>query len=215
MRNLPLEPVLDFRRREIGALLRSRRSALRPSDVGLPQRSGRRVGGLRMEDVAELAGVSLSLYAHLEAGRQTRISPQSLAAVARALRLLPYEMRHLLMLTTTPMLHEDDGSPVLLDDVRAIVESSGMVPAIAVDRYFELFAANASARQIFAIRGNEEGFAKKWRVANVLPTAFPVSSWGHLGIAGSPHGRQLACRVCSLLWRRVSRGPHCRIVGEQ
>ena len=53
------------------------------------------------------------------------------------------------MLTSAPMLPEEDVPEVLLDDVRAIVESSGLVPAFAADRRFEVFAANASARQLF------------------------------------------------------------------
>jgi transcriptional regulator with XRE-family HTH domain len=72
---------------ELGAFLTARRSRLGPDDVGLPSGGRRRVAGLRREEVAVLAGVSVDYYTRLEQGRERRPSPSVLDAIARALVL--------------------------------------------------------------------------------------------------------------------------------
>jgi len=67
--------------------LRSRRSGLRPEDVGLPAGPRRLVPGLRREEVAALAGMSADYYVRMEQARSPQPSEQMLAALARALRL--------------------------------------------------------------------------------------------------------------------------------
>ncbi|MFJ9948842.1 helix-turn-helix transcriptional regulator [Kitasatospora sp. NPDC091207] len=76
--------------------LRSRRARLLPQEVGLPGAgSRRRVAGLRREEVAELAGVSVDYYTRMEQGRVRNASPAVLDSLARALRLEEQETRHL------------------------------------------------------------------------------------------------------------------------
>ncbi len=86
------------RERELGDFLRSRRAAIDPADVGLPSGHRRRAPGLRREEVALLAGVSVTWYTWLEQGRAERPSRAVLDAVARALRLDDAEHSHLLTL---------------------------------------------------------------------------------------------------------------------
>ncbi|WP_456844638.1 MmyB family transcriptional regulator, partial [Cellulomonas sp. P5_C6] len=74
-------------RTELAQVLRRARTALSPQDVGLPAGSRRRVPGLRREEVAQLAGVSVDYVVRLEQGRGPHPSPQVLAALARALRM--------------------------------------------------------------------------------------------------------------------------------
>ena len=74
-------------RDELAQLLRRARARLTPSEVGLPAGSRRRVAGLRREEVAQLAGVSVDYVVRLEQGRGPHPSDQVLAAFARALRL--------------------------------------------------------------------------------------------------------------------------------
>ena len=74
-------------RPELARVLRRARTALSPQDVGLPAGSRRRVPGLRREEVAQLAGVSVDYVVRLEQGRGPHPSPQVLTALARALRL--------------------------------------------------------------------------------------------------------------------------------
>lgn len=83
-------------RAELGEFLRSRRSRLRPEDVGLPDHGRhRRVPGLRREELAQLAGVSVAYYTRLEQGHGQNVSAEILDAIARALRLDGTERAHL------------------------------------------------------------------------------------------------------------------------
>ncbi|MEL6890966.1 MAG: helix-turn-helix transcriptional regulator [Actinomycetota bacterium] len=86
-------------RRELAEFLRTRREAIRPEQVGLPAGRGRRTPGLRREEVALLAGVSVTWYTWLEQGRRINASDDVLLAIGRALRLDEAGLEHLLALT--------------------------------------------------------------------------------------------------------------------
>jgi transcriptional regulator with XRE-family HTH domain len=85
-------------RQELASFLRDRREALRPTDVGLPAGSHRRTPGLRREEVAGLANMSVEYYARLEQARGPRPSAPILDGVADALRLTPAERAHVFRL---------------------------------------------------------------------------------------------------------------------
>ncbi|MEV6975574.1 helix-turn-helix transcriptional regulator [Kitasatospora sp. NPDC093806] len=86
----------------LNEFLRTRRSRLRPEDVDLPDFGGRRrVSGLRREELAQLAGVSVDYYTRLEQGRVGNPSDAVLDAIARALRLDAEESGHLHRLART------------------------------------------------------------------------------------------------------------------
>jgi transcriptional regulator with XRE-family HTH domain len=85
-------------RQELACFLRDRREALRPADVGLPAGSRRRTPGLRREEVAARANMSVEYYARLEQGRGPRPSPPILDGVADALRLTPADRAHVFRL---------------------------------------------------------------------------------------------------------------------
>lgn len=76
-------------------MLRTWRGRLSPSAAGVPAGRGRRVPGLRREDLAELAGISVDYVVRLEQGRYTTPSAQVIAALARALQLTDAERDHL------------------------------------------------------------------------------------------------------------------------
>ncbi len=77
---------------ELGRFLRARRSQVTPADVGFAPGTGvRRTPGLRREEVAALAGVSIDYFTRLERGKETRPSPSVTDALARALKLDPDE----------------------------------------------------------------------------------------------------------------------------
>jgi transcriptional regulator with XRE-family HTH domain len=81
---------------ELQKFLRSRRARLTPPDVGLPWPPGsRRVAGLRREEIAMVAGVSVCYYTRLEQGRFGNVSDQVLDAIATAMQLNDLERRHL------------------------------------------------------------------------------------------------------------------------
>ncbi|WP_252439030.1 helix-turn-helix transcriptional regulator [Pseudonocardia humida] len=78
----------------LGTTLRRWRDRLSPRDVGLPERAGRRTAGLRREELAVLAGLSVDYLVRLEQGRATSPSAQVVATLARALQLQPDERDH-------------------------------------------------------------------------------------------------------------------------
>lgn len=80
---------------ELGTFLRTRREALSPVDAGLPVGTRRRTPGLRRAELATLAGVSVDYLIRLEQGRDTRPSPQVLAALAEALQLSDGDLDYL------------------------------------------------------------------------------------------------------------------------
>jgi transcriptional regulator with XRE-family HTH domain len=80
---------------EFATVLRAWRDRLRPEEVGLAPGSGRRARGLRREELATLAGVSVEYLVRLEQGRARHPSAQLLGALARALRLTDDERDHL------------------------------------------------------------------------------------------------------------------------
>ena len=80
---------------EFAEVLRAWRDRMRPEEAGLPAGPGRRAPGLRREELAALAGVSVEYVVRLEQGRAQHPSPQMLGALARALRLSEDERDHL------------------------------------------------------------------------------------------------------------------------
>src|SRR5262245_29612511 len=82
-------------RDELADFLRSRRERLRPSDVGLAAGVRRRTPGLRREEVAQLAAISVDYYTRLEQARGPQPSRSVLTGLARALRLSDDEFAHL------------------------------------------------------------------------------------------------------------------------
>ncbi|HEX3966315.1 MAG TPA: helix-turn-helix transcriptional regulator [Trebonia sp.] len=95
-------------RQELACFLRDRREALRPADVGLPAGSRRRTPGLRREEVAARANMSVEYYARLEQGRGPRPSPPILDGVADALRLTPADRAHVFRLAGVTCQHRQD-----------------------------------------------------------------------------------------------------------
>lgn len=92
----------------LGATLRAWRDRVSPVAAGLPSGRTRRARGLRREEVAELAGVSVDYLVRLEQGRATTPSAQVIAALARALQLTSDERDHLYRLArlVPPTEHE-------------------------------------------------------------------------------------------------------------
>ena len=122
------------RRTELAAFLRARRAGLRPADVGLPDGSAsgrRRTPGLRREEVAQLAGVSVTWYTWLEQGRDIPASAQVVEALARALLLSPDQHRHLRELAGLGPAGPPGQPPVddLLPRLRLLVDA--VMPNIA------------------------------------------------------------------------------------
>lgn len=126
----PSPPALDLsRRHELRAFLITCRSKLLPGDVGLPRTARRRVPGLRRDEVAELAGVSVDWYRWLESGRPVRISPRLIARLASVLRLSAFDELTMFRLALPEIYHAYArvGSQGHYSRVRTIVGREGVV----------------------------------------------------------------------------------------
>lgn len=127
--------------------LRVRRGSIGPADVGLPTGpSSRRTPGLRREEIAALAGVSVDYYTRIEQGRETAPSDAILGALARALRLSDDEHAHLLALADraagrSPRRHLTDPQPVR-PGLRLLLNSVRPSPAYVLNEVNDLLAAN-------------------------------------------------------------------------
>src|ERR1700722_8247906 len=139
----------------LGELLRSRRERLTPADLGLPPGARRRTPGLRREEVAQLASVSVTYYTFLEQGRQARPSEQVLDALAAALRMTPAERRYLLTLAAYgPDAQPDDESAAAPPEqvspgVAGLVQRLEPCPTLVKGRCWDVIAANPAARELF------------------------------------------------------------------
>ncbi|MEU0227136.1 helix-turn-helix transcriptional regulator [Streptomyces sp. NPDC006284] len=138
---------------EIREFLRTRRARITPEQAGLAPHGGpRRVPGLRREEVAQLAGVSVDYYIRLERGRTQGVSETVLEAVARALHLDDTERAHLFDLAqpTTPRtrrrrpLAPHRVHPVLYRTLDAL-----SVPAVVQGRRTDVLAANRLAHALY------------------------------------------------------------------
>ncbi len=86
------------RRSELGAFLKSKRATTDPVRFGLPVHRRRRVSGLRREEVALLAGISVTWYTQIESGADITVSPALLARLAGVFGLTPLERAYLFTL---------------------------------------------------------------------------------------------------------------------
>ncbi|MFD5637845.1 helix-turn-helix domain-containing protein [Streptomyces sp. NPDC127077] len=127
--------------------LRIRRGRIGPADVGLPTGPGvRRTPGLRREELAVLAGVSVDYYIRIEQGRERAPSDAVLDALARALRLTDDEHAHLLGLADqvagrTPRRRPAEPRPAG-PGLRLLLESVRTSPAYVLDEVNDVLAAN-------------------------------------------------------------------------
>ncbi len=134
---------------ELADFLRRSRERIDPSSVGLEPRSRMRTPGLRREDVAQMAGISVDYYARLEQQRGARPSEQVISALARALRLTEDERDYLHRLagyaTRARGLAIRHVRPGLLLVLDRLVD----VPAQVVSDSGQSLARNAMAEALF------------------------------------------------------------------
>ncbi|GAA1299738.1 transcriptional regulator [Planotetraspora silvatica] len=136
----------------LGDFLRSRRAHLNPEDVGMEGMGRRRVPGLRREELARLAGVSVDYYTRLEQGRSKNASPVVLDSIARALRLNQTERDHLFALAGPIIVpvHRHAGawqrvSPLTYELLNALHAD---IPACVFSHCLDILAANRLFRAL-------------------------------------------------------------------
>ncbi|MFF1723600.1 helix-turn-helix transcriptional regulator [Streptomyces sviceus] len=138
---------------DLGDFLRSRRARIQPEEVGLPSHGRRRVPGLRREEVAQLAGVSVDYYIRLEQGRGPSVSDAVLDAVARVLRLDETERDYLHAVARPRRQAARPTSPRVRQGVQLLLDSMDRAPAFVLDRRMTVLAWNAPADAVFGYSG--------------------------------------------------------------
>ncbi len=141
-------------RKDAAEFLRTRRSRLSPEDAGLPAWGGnRRVKGLRREEVAMLAGVSVEYYVRLERGNLGGASQSVLDAVANALHLDEAERAHLHDLARTSSTKVGSGRqtrPTVRPPVQWLLDSMTDTAAYVRNARIDILAANTLGRALYA-----------------------------------------------------------------
>ncbi|GAA1295788.1 helix-turn-helix transcriptional regulator [Saccharothrix xinjiangensis] len=136
---------------QLGEFLRARRSRLRPEDVGLAALPGRRrVAGLRREELAHLAGVSVSYYTRLEQGQTANASGAVLDALAGALRLDEHERAHLRHLSGRRPRARRPPVERVHPLTRDLLRSLAGVPALVAGRRSDVLAWNPLGHALLA-----------------------------------------------------------------
>ena len=135
---------------DLAGFLRTRRSRVDPSAVGIATDSRRRVDGLRREEVAHLSGVSVDYYVRLEQGRATQPSEQVLDALARVLELDETERGHLYRLARQRRRRRATSpSGRLRPELLRVLDLVTDAPALIMDHRLDVAAGNRLAGLLY------------------------------------------------------------------
>ncbi|MFD3308648.1 helix-turn-helix transcriptional regulator [Streptomyces sp. NPDC058656] len=183
---------------ELGRYLRARRAQVTPEEAGLPPGTGlRRTPGLRREELATLAGISIDYYTRLERGKETHPSPSVVDSLAGALRLEEAEHDHLRSLAARAALPDSglrpNGGTTVAPErpaapsrsvrpgVKLLLEAMRPHPAHVVSRTGDLLASNPGGLRL--LTGMEDWPARQRNIARYVflhPAARELfEDWGN------------------------------------
>ena len=167
---------------EFGLALRRWRDRVGPEAAGLPAGGHRRAAGLRREEVAQLAGISVDYITRLEQGRALNPSTQVVEALARALRLTGLERTHLFRLAGLHLPGPETISGYITPSVQRMLDRLTGTPVAVYDAAWTLLIAN---QPFTALMGDPS----RWRGVE------RNGVWRHFTSAGSyvrytPEGRR-------------------------
>jgi transcriptional regulator with XRE-family HTH domain len=197
---------IDQRRAELSQFLRTRRLRLSPKQAGLQNvdLSRRRTKGLRREEVATLAGISLPWYTQLEQGRDIHVSDQVLESLARVLRLDADERKHLFFLAGS---RQDLAKPVdELQDIpaspRYMVDQFSAVPAYVYDEKMNVLAWNRLAEAVFGSFDTAHPYGRNllWRMFTLPSRRSLYPEWESLAKSMLDHFRPMYVRNLDNPW---------------
>ncbi|MGW8526469.1 helix-turn-helix domain-containing protein [Nocardiopsis sp. NPDC055824] len=169
-------------RTDLGEFLRGRRAMLVPSEPSaVVPASRRRVPGLRRQELAESAGISVEYYTRLEQGRAPRPSREVLTALAQVLGLTAGERGHLFRLAgelpPEPLAPGSEIRPGLLQLLRSL---DGTVPVTVHDGRLDVMARNAAAAELLGPLSGEGRFRR-----NIVHQGFTSHARHVLGEEGA------------------------------
>jgi len=146
---------------DLGLFLTARRAALSPDAAGIRWSGVRRVPGLRREEVAMLAGVSVDYYSRLEQGREQNPSASVLNALSRALDLTPDAREHLFRLAgATPSASPSPDSEQVDPSLHRLMDAWPDTPALILNRRLDILALNPLARALYSPFEENENLAR-------------------------------------------------------
>jgi transcriptional regulator with XRE-family HTH domain len=190
-------------RNEIREFLASRRARITPQQAGLVAYGrNRRVPGLRREEVATLAGVSIDYYTQLERGKLTGVSDSVLDALARALQLDEAEREHLFDLAraanSTPRTRRRPAQQQVRPGVQYLLDAMTEAPAFVRNGRLDILSANRLARALYS-----PAFDSPDRPVNLARFAFLHPAATEL----YPHWEDAANTTVALLRTEAGRDP--------
>ncbi|QYF73107.1 helix-turn-helix domain-containing protein [Cryobacterium sp. PAMC25264] len=186
---------------EFAEVLRAWRDRVRPADVGLPSGAGRRTTGLRREELAALAGVSVDYIVRLEQGRAVNPSPQMLGALALALRVTPTERDHLFRVAGVAPPARGTVPQHVTAGVQRIIDRLGDVPMAVFTASHDILLWNPLWA---ALTGDPSRYVGIER--NLVWRHF---MWGHEGVEfDAQHEEDFASDLAADLRTAVGRYPH-------
>ena len=148
-----------MRESEFGRAVRRWRERVSPEVVGLPTGGHRRAAGLRREELAGLAGISVDYLTRLEQGRATSPSAQVVEALARGLRLADAERDHLFLLAGLSAPGPGVVPTRITSSVQRLLDRFAGIPVVVYDAAWNLVVANAPYDALMgetsALRGND------------------------------------------------------------
>ncbi|GAA1851022.1 helix-turn-helix transcriptional regulator [Asanoa iriomotensis] len=155
-----------MQRDQLADFLRRRREAIRPAEVGIAEGPRRRTAGLRREEVAMLAGMSVDYVVRLEQGRSSQPSTQLLGALARALRLSDDERDHLFHLAGHQPPPADGVACLARAGLIRMLDLLGDTPALVLSDLGEVLAQNRAAvlltGDLTGFTGDRRYIAYRW-----------------------------------------------------
>ncbi|NMO51169.1 helix-turn-helix domain-containing protein [Actinoplanes sp. TBRC 11911] len=161
---------------ELGDFLRSRRARLDPHKAGVVSARRRRVQGLRREELAELAGVSVDYYTRLEQGRHASASPGVLDALARAL-CLPEADRAYLHRLAAPVKPKIETPAVVRPETRHLMRALGDMPAVLMRTGMDVLAINDAALRLYDGLNAYGGNGLRWMMTDPRARELHGDDW--------------------------------------
>jgi hypothetical protein len=170
-------------RQELARFLRDRRENLRPADIGLPAGPRRRTPGLRREEVAWLARMSIDYYVRLEQGRGPRPSPRILDAISGALRLTAAERAHLFRLAGA--VPDPPTGPVreVRPHVAGLLHRMPGTGAVVTDATYTAVAWNPIAEALLGYLRDEPNLARRRFLQPGVAMSSGAEEFGHIAVA--------------------------------
>ena len=189
-----------MQRDQLADFVRRRRRSIRPAEVGLAGGPRRRTAGLRREEVAMLAGMSVDYVVRLEQGRSSQPSTQLLGALARALRLSDDERDHLFRLAGHQPPPSDAPDGPARAGLTRMLDLLGDTPALVVSDLGRVLAQNRASvlltGDLTAFTGDRRYIAYRWFTE-------PEVHATHVPEERATHARQIVADLRATAGRRA------------